>query len=67
MRVAPAVRATLVAALRQARALGDRELRGEHLLLGALAQPVDRVPADLLAAPGVTMATEKAALHRGAE
>ena len=66
LRLAPAARATLVAALRQARALGDRELRAEHLLLGVLAQRVDRVPGDVLAARGVSMATVIDALQRGA-
>ena len=54
LRLAPAAREALAAALRQARALGDRELRAEHLLLGVLAQRADRVPADVLAARGVT-------------
>jgi len=48
-RLAPAAREALACALRQARALGDRELRAEHLLLGVLAQRADRVPADVLA------------------
>jgi ATP-dependent Clp protease ATP-binding subunit ClpA len=66
LRLAPSVRATLVAALRQARALGNRELRTEHLLLGVLSQRVDRVPADVLASRGVTMASVIADLERGA-
>jgi len=63
LRLAPAAREALAAALGQARALGDRELRAEHLLLGMLAQRADRVPADVLAARGVTMATMIAALQ----
>jgi ATP-dependent Clp protease ATP-binding subunit ClpA len=63
LRLAPPAREALAAALRQARALGDRELRAEHLLLGVLAQRADRVPADVLAAHGVTMATLIAALE----
>ena len=63
-RLAPAAREALVAALRQARALGDRELRAEHLLLGVLAQRVDRVPADVLAARGITTATLIGALQQ---
>jgi ATP-dependent Clp protease ATP-binding subunit ClpA len=63
LRLAPAAREALAAALRQARALGDRELRAEHLLLGVLAQRADRVPADVLAARGVTTATLIAALQ----
>ena len=66
LRLAPSARAALVAALQQARALGDRELRAEHLLLGVLAQRVDRVPADVLAARGVTMATVIAGVTAGA-
>ena len=66
LRLAPAARAALTAALRQARALGERELRTEHLLLGVLAQRVDRVPADVLASRGVTMATVITGLGRGA-
>ena len=65
LRLAPSARQALGAALRQARALGDRELRAEHLLLGVLAQRADRVPADVLAARGVTMATLIEALDRG--
>ena len=64
LRLAHAAREALAAALRQARALGERELRAEHLLLGVLAQRVDRVPADILAARGVTMATLIGALER---
>ena len=63
LRLAPAACEALAAALRQARALGDRELRAEHLLLGVLAQRADRVPADVLAAHGVTLATLIAALE----
>jgi ATP-dependent Clp protease ATP-binding subunit ClpA len=66
LRLAPSAREALVCALRQARALGNRKLRTEHLLLGVLAQRVDRVPADVLATRGVTMATVIAALTRGA-
>lgn len=65
LRMAPPARAALVAALRQARALGDRELGAEHLLLGVLAQRLDRVPADVLAGRDVTMATVITALERG--
>src|SRR3954447_2517351 len=63
LRLAPPAREALAAALRQARALGDRELRAEHLLLGVLAQRADRVPADVLAAHGVTIATLITALQ----
>jgi ATP-dependent Clp protease ATP-binding subunit ClpA len=64
LRLAPAAREALAAALRQARALCDRELRVQHLLLGVLAQRADRVPADVLAARGVTIATLIGALER---
>jgi hypothetical protein len=66
LRLSTAAREALAAALRQARALGDRELRAEHLLLGVLAQRSDRVPADALAARGVTMATLIGAIERAA-
>jgi hypothetical protein len=63
LRLTPPAREAFPAALRQARALGDRELRAEHLLLGVLAQRADRVPADVLATHGVTIATLIAALE----
>jgi ATP-dependent Clp protease ATP-binding subunit ClpA len=66
LRFSPSARASVAAAVRQARVLGSRELRAEHLLLGVLAQRVDRLPADVLAARGVTMATVIADLQRGA-
>jgi ATP-dependent Clp protease ATP-binding subunit ClpA len=64
LRLAQGARKALGAALKQARARGDRELRAEHLLLGVLAQRADRVPADVLAARGVTTATLMEALGR---
>jgi ATP-dependent Clp protease ATP-binding subunit ClpA len=60
--VSPGLREVLGTAVRRARALGDRELRAEHLLLAVVGRR--DAAAEALAARGVTTATLLAALDR---